>query len=98
MKVGPDIVARVLLVTIGGALGASSRYLLGGWIQSQFGSQFPWSTFTINISGAFLIGIVFGFVDKGILSTNARLLLATGILGGYTTFSTFSFETISLLI
>lgn len=98
VRVGSDILAGALLVAIGGALGAGGRFLLGGWIQSQFGSQFPLGTFIINISGSFLIGVVLGFADKGVLSTNARLLLATGILGGYTTFSTFSFETMSLLI
>ena len=98
MKLGLDILANVLLVAIGGAIGASTRYLLGGWIQSQAGSPFPWGTFIINISGSLLIGIVFGFAERGFLSANARLLLATGILGGYTTFSTFSFETMSLLI
>ncbi|MER3447254.1 MAG: fluoride efflux transporter CrcB [Candidatus Dadabacteria bacterium] len=89
---------NVLLVAIGGALGAGSRYLLGGWIQSRASSTFPWSTFIINVSGAFLIGIVYGFVERGILSANTRLLLATGVLGGYTTFSTFSFETMSLIV
>jgi CrcB protein len=98
MKAGSEIAINVLLVAIGGALGTISRYLLGGWIQSHTGSTFPWSTFIINVSGAFLIGIVLGFVERGILPANARLLLATGVLGGYTTFSTFSLETMSLLI
>lgn len=98
MKFVPDILGSVLIVAIGGALGAGSRYLIGGWIQTQFGSLFPWGTFIVNVSGSLLIGIVIGFADKGILSTNARLFLTTGILGGYTTFSTFSFETMSLFI
>lgn len=88
---------RVLLVALGGALGASTRYLLGMWIQTRAGSDFPWGTFVINVSGSFLIGIVLGLVNAGTLSAEARLFLAVGVLGGYTTFSSFSYETLELL-
>lgn len=88
---------RVLLVALGGALGASTRYLLGMWIQTRVGSDFPWGTFIINITGSFLIGFVLGLVNAGTLSAEARLFLAVGVLGGYTTFSSFSYETLKLL-
>ncbi len=88
---------RILLVALGGAIGASTRYLLGMWVQTRLGSDFPWGTFAINTSGSFLIGLVLGLVDTGMLSAEARLFLAVGVLGGYTTFSTFSYETLELL-
>lgn len=88
---------NVLLVALGGALGAASRYLLGGWIQSRLGPDFPWGTFIVNVSGCLLIGAVLGLVERGALPGEARLFLAVGILGGYTTFSTFGYETLKLL-
>lgn len=88
---------QLLLVAVGGALGAVTRYLLGTWIASIFGPDFPLGTFAINVSGAFFIGVVLGLANDGIVSANARLFLAVGVLGGYTTFSTFSYETLSLL-
>lgn len=88
---------QLLLVALGGALGAVTRFVLGTWISQLFGPDFPWGTFAVNVSGAFLIGVVLGLVSDGALSANARLFLAVGVLGGYTTFSTFSYETLELL-
>lgn len=88
---------QLLLVAVGGALGAVTRYVLGTWIARIFGPDFPMGTFVINVSGAFVFGVVLGLANDGILSANARLFLAVGVLGGYTTFSTFSYETLSLL-
>lgn len=88
---------RIILVALGGAIGASSRYLLGMWLQTRLSSDFPWGTFVINTSGSFLIGLVLGLVNTGTLSAEARLFLAVGVLGGYTTFSSFSYETLELL-
>lgn len=84
-------------VAAGGALGAVCRYLVSNWFLQRFGPAFPWGTFTINVTGAFLIGIVLQYaaIRTG-FSPYLRLFLATGILGGYTTFSTFAFETYSL--
>lgn len=89
---------RVALVAIGGATGAVGRYLLGLWIAARVGPDFPWGTFAINVSGAFFIGVVLGLATEGIISPEVRLLLAVGVLGGYTTFSTFSYETLELLL
>ena len=88
---------NILLVAVGGAIGAMARYLLGGWIQSWVGSSFPWGTLVINVSGSLIIGLVLGLVDRGTLSGQARLFLAVGLLGGYTTFSTFSYEGIQMV-
>lgn len=88
---------NVLLVAIGGALGAAARYLAGLWIVARLGAGFPWGTFFVNVTGSFLIGIVLVLVERGTLPTEARLFLAVGILGGYTTFSSFSYETLQLL-
>ena len=82
---------------LGGAVGAGLRYALGAWMQMITGPSFPWSTFLINVTGSFLIGIVIRLNLEGSLSPEARLFLAVGVLGGYTTFSTFSYETLTLV-
>ncbi len=66
-------------------------------MSSWFGSDFPWSTFFANISGSFLIGVVLVLVEGGSLPAEVRLLVAVGILGGYTTFSSFSYESLQLI-
>ena len=88
----------IVYVALGGAIGASARYLVSNWMASWFGPDFPWGTFFVNVSGSFLIGIVLVLVESGSLSTEAWLLLAVGILGGYTTFSSFSYESLQLMI
>ncbi|RIH89715.1 putative fluoride ion transporter CrcB [Meiothermus luteus] len=90
-------VERYLLVALGGAIGALLRYGLGAWVQALSGPGFPWSTFLINITGSFFIGVVLRLSLEGALSPEWRLLLAVGVLGGYTTFSTFSWETLALV-
>ncbi|HEX9038332.1 MAG TPA: fluoride efflux transporter CrcB [Ktedonobacterales bacterium] len=88
---------RFFFVGLGGALGAIARYALGTWITQTLGPDFPWGTFIVNASGAFLIGVVLGLSEGGTLSADARLFLAVGVLGGYTTFSTFTYETLGLI-
>lgn len=90
-------VERYLLVMLGGAIGAMLRYGLGAWVQGLLGPGFPWSTFLINITGSLLIGLVLRLSLEGALSPEWRLFLAVGVLGGYTTFSTFSWETLTLV-
>jgi len=85
-----------LLIGIGSFIGGTSRYLLSLLIQSKTATPFPLHTLIINIIGCFLIGIVFGLFDKGQTSQEWKLFLATGILGGFTTFSAFSIETLTL--
>ncbi len=88
---------NVLYVALGGAIGAAARYLAGLWIVARLGAGFPWGTFFVNVTGSFLIGIILVWVEEGTLPAEARLFLAIGILGGYTTFSSFSYETLQLL-
>ena len=88
---------NTLLVAIGGAIGAAGRYLIGGWVQSLAGSGFPLGTFFVNATGSFIIGIILGLSERGALSGQARLLLAVGVMGGYTTFSSFSYDNFGLL-
>jgi CrcB protein len=88
----------VLIVAAGGAVGAAARYVLGGWLADRFGPAFPWHTFVINITGAFALGVLIALsVERGIVSQEWRLALGIGVLGGYTTFSTLSYESIALL-
>lgn len=84
------------LIGLAGALGSIARYLLGHFISSQSGSVFPFGTLFINVSGSLLIGMLFGLTARHVLSTDVQLVLATGFLGGYTTFGTMSWEGVQL--
>lgn len=86
-----------LLIALGGAAGSLLRYLLGGAIQSKTASGFPIGTMVVNISGCFLIGILVRQFMNMQLSHDLRALLIVGFCGGYTTFSTFSAETLTLI-
>jgi CrcB protein len=90
-------VERYLLVMVGGAIGSLLRYLVGAWVQGLLGPTFPWSTLFVNALGSLLIGAVVRLSLEGALSGEARLFLAVGLLGGFTTFSSFSYETLALL-
>ncbi|MDB2414095.1 fluoride efflux transporter CrcB [Flavobacteriaceae bacterium] len=83
---------QLFFVFIGGGLGSVLRYIIGRYL-NQTGSGFPLGTFTANILGSLLIGIIIGLAAKNnTLSQNQTLLLATGFCGGFTTFSTFAYE------
>ena len=85
-------------VAFGGAFGASARYLLDRFIEQHTESVFPWATFAINVTGCFLIGLIIKtLVDRHHLPAWIRVGIVVGVLGGYTTFSTFSQEIFSLL-
>lgn len=82
---------NLLLVFLGGGFGSMLRYIIGKYLNNAQG--FPWGTFTVNIFGSLLIGIILGFAAKNnTLSQNQTLLLATGFCGGFTTFSAFAYE------
>jgi fluoride exporter len=82
---------------LGGAIGSAARYLVGAFIGNCFGPDFPWGTFIVNVSGSFLIGVVLSFVGGGLFPAGARPFIAVGVLGGYTTFSTYTHETLQLI-
>jgi CrcB protein len=91
-------VLPVLLVAVGGAIGSAARYLIGGWFASRFGPAFPYGTFFINITGSFFIGLFLAFAqERASLNPYWRLFFAVGVVDGYTTFSTFEFESVRLL-
>ena len=77
-------------------IGAPLRYLLDGWVQDRTGGAFPWGTFTVNVSGCLLLGVVTGLGLYHDLDATTSTVLGTGGLGAYTTFSTFTFETVRL--
>ena len=85
-------------IAVGAALGGVSRYYLASSIQQRFGASFPWGTLVINITGSLLLGFImrYALATPGV-SVEMRALLTTGFCGGYTTFSTFSYETAALL-
>lgn len=85
-------------VAIGAALGGVSRFYLASFIQQRAGADFPAGTLVINITGSFLLGFIMRLaLQSDFISIEARALLTTGFCGGYTTFSTFSYETAQLL-
>ena len=86
---------RYLVVLAGAGLGGLARYALGGWIMARSGVRFPLGTFLINVSGSFLIGLLMAlFTERMHPHPNWRLFLVVGVLGGYTTFSSFEYETL----
>lgn len=89
---------NILLVAAGGAFGSVLRYLVGQWTLRLAGPAFPWGTLTVNIVGSFVIGLFAEMIGRRFgASPELRLLLVTGILGGFTTFSAFSLDAASLL-
>jgi len=88
----------VLIVGLGGFLGSASRFLVSRYFQLQTLSDFPWGTFTVNIVGSLIIGLVYGLSERGnFLSPELRLFLAVGFCGGFTTFSSFANDMLLML-
>jgi fluoride exporter len=84
-------------VALGGAAGAASRFAIAQWTGARWGGTFPWGTLTVNVTGSLAIGLIMTILVARGADPTYRLLLVTGFLGGYTTFSAFSFEAIELL-
>jgi fluoride exporter len=89
-------IVQLAFIGVAGASGALSRYLLGRFVAERANTQFPLGTFIINISGAFVIGLLAGLAGHKALSPTLQLILATGFLGGYTTYSTMNWEGLQL--
>ncbi|MEO6818948.1 MAG: fluoride efflux transporter CrcB [Ginsengibacter sp.] len=87
----------LLMIGIGSFIGGVCRYLISIFIQNKFLSTFPYGTFAVNVIGCFLIGLVYALSEKGNVSMEWRLFFATGVLGGFTTFSSFSNDTIGMM-
>jgi len=86
-----------LYIAVGGAAGAMARYGLTGVVQDRAGFQFPWGTFLVNIVGSALIGTALRYLEATPTTPEVRALVTIGLLGAFTTFSTFSYETVGLL-
>lgn len=86
---------KLLWICLGGALGTAARYLLSGWALQVFGTSFPYGTLSVNVIGSFLIGFInyLGF-NSELLSPTLRIALTTGVMGGFTTYSSFNYETL----
>jgi fluoride exporter len=92
------MIRTIFLVGIGGAAGSICRYLTSVFISKHYPSVFPFATFTANILGCLIIGILLGLIEREqLVSPDFKFLLITGFCGGYTTFSTFSSENLALL-
>lgn len=89
---------KTVLVFIGGGVGSVFRYLVSGWVYAVWGSNFPYGTLAVNLAGSFIIGFFLTLAeDKFLISPDIRVLVAIGFVGGFTTFSTFTYETMKLL-
>jgi CrcB protein len=86
-----------LAVASGGALGALARYLTAGWVQSLTGAFFPWGTVAVNLAGCAALGFLMTWLQGTVASPELRQLITIGFLGSFTTFSTFSYETVAML-
>ena len=87
----------ILLIGLGGFAGAIARYLVDGAVADRTGGGFPWGTLVVNVSGSFVLGLLFALlIEKAAGSPTMRIALTTGLLGAYTTFSTFSLETMRM--
>ncbi len=92
-------ILTLLLIGVFGGAGCMSRYLISSGLNAWLGKAFPYGTLAVNVIGSFIIGIIFELALRGsVISPTLRLALTTGFLGGLTTFSTFSFETVELFL
>jgi CrcB protein len=92
------MLGRVLLVALGGAFGSALRYVVALLAEAWLGPAFPWGTLAVNLAGSFAIGLVQQLaVESLVLSESTRLLISTGVLGGLTTYSSFSYESVRLI-
>lgn len=88
----------VLAVAVAGAVGALARYAVSGWVTDRASGAFPWGTLVVNATGSFLLGVAFAVLTERFLPhPTMRMAITVGFLGAYTTFSTFSLETVRLI-
>ena len=89
---------RILWVCLGGAAGSGARYLVSLWMTARLGIRFPWATLCVNVTGSFLLGLILQLaVATDRISPNVQLALTVGVLGGFTTYSTFNAEVMANL-
>ena len=90
-------VTGLLAVAGGGAAGAVARWLASGWVQDASGTLFPWGTLAVNVAGALTLGFAMVWLQNTVASAELRQLVTVGFLGSFTTFSTYSYETVAML-
>jgi len=88
---------NVVVICVAGGVGSLTRFIVDGLVRSRLGRRFPWGTIVINMSGALLLGVITALATKQDVSASQKLVIGTGFCGGYTTFSTASFEAVRLL-
>ncbi len=89
--------SKLLLVCAGGAIGSGARYLVGSWAVAAWGTGFPWGTLGVNLAGSFLISVIMYLgLEVGTVGPDLRVFLAVGVMGGFTTYSSFNHETLAL--
>lgn len=94
----PLTMARFLWICLGGAAGTGARYLLSGWLLRVAGPGFPWGTLAVNVLGSFLLGLITQVaLTTNLIPPTPRLALTTGVMGGFTTYSAFNYETLEYL-
>ncbi|MBN2639032.1 MAG: fluoride efflux transporter CrcB [Bacteroidales bacterium] len=91
------MIEKLLAVAFGGSIGAVLRFLIYQLIESKHKSDFPWATLIVNLIGSLVIGFLWGYFTKVYISPSFRMLIFVGILGSFTTFSTFAFDNFSLI-
>lgn len=91
------MITKLFAVAFGGGLGALLRYLIFFYFERAHKSVFPWPTLIVNLAGALLIGFLWGYFDKVYVSPGIRMFIFIGILGSFTTFSTFAFDILSMI-
>ena len=91
------MIEKLLAVAFGGSIGAVLRFVIYELVESKHKSNFPWGTLTVNLLGSLVIGFLWGYFSKVYISPSMRMLIFVGILGSFTTFSTFAFDNFSLI-
>lgn len=95
---GRTLATRLALVVLGGGMGSAARYLTALWAADRLGATFPWGTLAVNVIGSFAIGLLATLADEaGLIGPDTRTFLVVGVLGGFTTFSSFSLESLRLI-
>jgi len=89
--------AMIGWVALGGAMGAAARYGLTGWVHGWAGSVLPWGTLAVNAGGSFFLGLTVRYLEFVVAAPELRAAITVGFLGAFTTFSTYSYETVALL-
>jgi fluoride exporter len=99
MKDNHQTMDTFLIISVGAILGANARYWLGGWAAERFGTTFPYGTLIINLTGSLILGFFITLVTERFLADPRwRLLVAIGFLGAYTTFSTYTYESVNMIL